>query len=84
VCVCVCVWEGVWCGVCVWVDVCFCVLHIYIRIKKNLSQKFEKKKFHDLQFLFCKILACNISSFPLSNCHNNIAQNIDLSQITVL
>ena len=32
--------------------------------------------------MFCETSSCNISSPPLSICHNNITQNIDLSQVT--
>ena len=50
-----CVWEGVWCGVCVWVDVCFCVLHIYIRIKNIFVPKVWKKIFTTFNFCFVKL-----------------------------
>ena len=72
----------VWC-VCVGGCVFLCVTYLH-QNKKHICPKSLKKNFHDFQFLFRKTSACNISSFPLSNCHNNIAQNIDLSQITVL
>ena len=61
--------DRVLCGV-----LCVYVLHIYIRINKNLSKFF----FHYSQFIFWLTYACIISTPPLSPFNNNTGQNIDL------
>jgi len=62
VCMCVCVagGEGGGCGVCV----CGRVLHIYIRINKNLFQNL-KKKIGFMTFVFCFVKLSPVTFHPL-------------------